>query len=108
MSFDATIKALQDDVAKLGGRLDMVYTFAKDHANAFSTALEAYRVAATKPDEESLATAIKTRRVSMKTLRKAWLDGRVKYRQGPPAQGGKRPVILWRADLDKHFPVVAK
>lgn len=105
MKFDSLLD--EKIAAQVDAIAGPIVTLVKDSLLAITRAVESLK-AVDKPDWESLAVACETRRVAAKTLRKAWTSGLIRYEQGKPAQGGKCPIRLWRADLDKHFPIIAK
>ncbi len=104
MSFDELFK-VQFSTSFTAMKQDIEASIKREVGSLAQQIATAMSAAATpKPEWESLATAIKTRRVSLKTLRKAWTTGVIRYREGGKGQGGKMRILLNYADLQVHFP----
>lgn len=93
------------DLKSLDAKVDAVATFMKEGMRSLHKAIDALR---DRPEWEAMSDAIRTRRKSRETLVDAVARGLVREKRMPAGRGGFQARLLKTADLDKHFPIIAK
>lgn len=90
----------------MDAKIDALAAHVKDGLGLIAAMAKTMEDWKAKPEWESMATAMKTRRKTRRILVRAVNAGQIRHQRLPKAQGGHEPYLMNREDLDRLYPVV--